>query len=297
MKVSISGLTGSYSDIAARAFLGPSAEVFPCNNDEAAALAVKEGRVDCALLPIENSHSGSFPATVDIASQHGLVVVGEWVQPEDHVVAALPGTGARGVTSVHSHPHVLDQCGPWLASAFPNAELVLATDTAQAAHSVRQTGKAGAAAVCSREAAKGAGLEVVGEYNSDAGISFCTRYLQLARQAAPVAFGTGVKTVLSIALKNTPSSLFKAISCFALRDLNISRLETRPSARAGMALSIRPFEYMTLIEAEGVAGDPRLDAAIANLKEFSAKVTVLGTFPKFVPPAPAVSSSLHPYGG
>jgi prephenate dehydratase len=199
---------------------------------------------------------------------------------------------------VHSHGHVLEMAREWIGeSVGAGASLVVHDDTAGACEALAVSKDAGAACIASRGAAEASGLEVISEIPFKAGEPV-TRYFVLARDAAePGEFGTGVaaKTSISCVLKNQPGALFRALSCFALRSINVSKLEMVPRARSdhgSAASTVRAFEYTTFLDVEsGESTEQNLVAAIANLREYCTTCKVLGTYPRFSPALTAAGVS------
>lgn len=116
-----------------------------------------------------------------------------------------------------------------------------------------------------------------------------TRYYLLGRKPVVPESHTEPRTAFVVALRNQPGTLFKALSCFALRDINVSKFESRPSLRSGAVGGSRPWQYHMFIEVDGSIADQALKNAHKNLEEFSQSVRLLGSFPRFRP-VPSSSS-------
>lgn len=194
------------------------------------------------------------------------------------------GTTVESVRHVLSHTKVLDQCEQYLLSL--NAARTPANDTASAAHFITTRNMTDSACIGSLHLAEVTGLAILAQDIDDDSNS-STRYVLLERERVGIPPGIGCKTTLAVSLNNSPGALFRALSCFAMRDINILKLETRPSARAGaLHQTYRPWEYVNLIDVEGSQGEGRVARAIDSLNEFANTVRVLGSYPVFTPGRP-----------
>jgi arogenate/prephenate dehydratase len=185
------------------------------------------------------------------------------------------------VRHVLSHSKVLDQCELYLNRL--NAARTPANDTASAAHFIMTRNMTDSACIGSVRLAEVTGLAIL-ERDIDDDPNSSTRYILLERDRVSIAPGIGCKTTLAVSLNNSPGALFRALACFAMRDINILKLETRPSARAGaLHQTYRAWEYVNLVDVEGAQGEGRVARAIESLNEFANTVRVLGSYPVFTP--------------
>lgn len=283
LRVAFQGETGAFSEEAVRALFGTDGVPVPHASFRAAFEAVAAGDVDRALLPIENARFGSVHANVDLLREYGLPIVGEVHLRIRHHLMARPGTALADVRRVRSHPQALGQCDAWLRAHLPDAEIVPDYDTAGAARRLADAmlgGEAldGEAAIASAAAADEYGLDVLaarieGDPNN------VTRFLAIAREAAG---GGGEvqdratpthKTSLVFALRdNVPGALFKSLAVFALRDLDLLKIESRPLVGS-------PGQYLFYLDVRGAATDRPVARALDHLADFAARVQVLGSYP------------------
>ena len=222
MRDRVPGRGGAYSEAAALRF-APEATVMPCRSFEDVFAAVAEGRATRGILPMENSIGGSIHRNYDLLVEHELPIVGEVELAVDHCLLVRPGTRLEDL-AIGSHPQALAQCEQYLAR-ISGVEIVAVYDTAGGAKMVAEGERADAGAVASLRAAEVFGLEVAAEKIQDYEENI-TRFVLIGR--TPAAAEEATKTSLVFALRSTPGALHKALSGFALRDINLSKLESRP---------------------------------------------------------------------
>ena len=268
MRIAFQGAAGAYSETAAlRGW--PQAEAVAMERFEDVFAAVASGRTSHGILPVENSIGGSIHRNYDLLLEHDLPIVAETELPVVHNLLALPGTTLEGVKRVFSHPQGLAQCEMFLHT-LPGVEIVATYDTAGSARMIREGNLTDTAAIASLRAAEVFGLDVLKEGIQDYPDNV-TRFLLIARDAK--ALGTADKTTLAFALHNGPGALFKALSVFALRDIDMTKLESRP-ARG------RPWEYVFYADLAAGREELRCTRAIVHLAEFARWVKTLGSYPQ-----------------
>jgi prephenate dehydratase len=267
MRIAFQGEPGAYSESAALRF-APGADVLACRSFEAVFAAVAEGRATRGILPMENSIGGSIHRNYDLLVQHELPVVGEVEIAVDHCLLVRPGAHIEDLRVVYSHPQALAQCEEYLAR-MAGVEIVAVYDTAGGARMVAEGERRDAAAVASRRAAEVFGLEVAEEMIQDYEENI-TRFVLIGRTPAPEDEAT--KTSLVFALQSTPGALHKALSGFALRDINLTKLESRP-------IRGRAWEYMFYVDVDVARQSLACGRAITHLSEFSRWVRTLGSYP------------------
>jgi arogenate/prephenate dehydratase len=266
MLIAFQGEPGAYSEAAALKY-SPGTSVLPCPSFEEVFAAVAEGRATHGILPMENSIGGSIHRNYDLLVEHLLPIVGEVELRVDHCLLARPGTAIEDVRVVYSHPQALAQVEKAL-SQMRGVEVVAVYDTAGAAKMVRDGERHDAAAVASRRAAEVFGLAVLRESMQDFADNI-TRFCVIAKEAADIPGAN--KTSIVFALHSKPGALFKALAGFALRDINLTKLESRP-------LRGRPWEYAFYVDVEVPHTHPGCQRALADLGEFSHWVRVLGSY-------------------
>jgi prephenate dehydratase len=281
VRIAFQGEPGAYSEAAALRYT-EHADLLPCESFELVFEAVASGRATHGILPVENSIGGSIHRNYDLLLEHDLPIVGEMQLIITHNLMALPGTRLEDVTRIYSHPQALAQCERFLRT-LPGVEIVASYDTAGSARIIRDEGLRDTAAVASRRAAEFFGLEILCEGIQDFDHNI-TRFIIISRQADPI--GPPDKTTLAFALKNEPGALFKALSVFALRDIDLTKLESRP-------IPGRPWEYLFYVDLAVGRDDLRCGRAIVHLAESARWVKTLGSYPRWKPvgegsPAPVV---------
>ncbi|HET6569774.1 MAG TPA: prephenate dehydratase [Rhodothermales bacterium] len=273
MRVAFQGETGAFSEEAVRTYFGDGVQPVPRPTFEGVFEAVSKGDVDRGVIPIENSLFGSVHANYDLLQSNDLRIIGELTLRIRHYLMAIPGATIKGIRQVFSHPQALGQSQSFLKKNLPRAEIIPAYDTAGAAKMVAETGDLTWAAVASERAAVVYGLSVLAA-GIESNHQNYTRFLVLSREEEPIRPGVPYKTSLVYAMReNVPGILFKSLAVFALRDINLFKIESRP-------LIGRPGEYLFYVDVAGSTEDPTLSRALSHLSELAATVKVLGTYPK-----------------
>ncbi len=268
MKVSFQGEAGAYSEQAVFGYYG-SVETVPCETFDAAFESVVSGESDSALIPIENSLAGSIHQNYDLLLRHDLHIVGEYLLRVRHCLIALPGVKMDEVRKAISHPQALGQCAGYLRSRGIKAEQVY--DTAGSVKMLKESGAKDTAAIASQRAAELYGMQILEEGIEDNAENY-TRFLVIGRE--PVIPTNEAKTSIVFTLKNQPGALFKALSVFALRDIDLTKIESRP-------LQGKPWEYLFYIDFIGSMRDEVSKRALDHLGEYALTLRVLGSYPRF----------------
>ncbi len=266
------GEPGAYSEAAALQFFGEQAATLPCASFEEAFAAVAGGACTHGLLPIENSLAGSIHRNYDLLLRHDLHIVGEYQLRVSHCLLGLPGARLDQVRRVHSHPQALAQCEGSLERL--QLERVAQADTAGSARLVKERGDPQEAALASRRAAEVYGLQVLKEAMEDNPANF-TRFLVLARdplEGDPQG-GADFKTSIVFTLNNHPGVMFKALSVFALREIDLTKIESRPDPG-------KLWEYLFYIDFAGHRSEPACRRALDHLSEMAPFLRVLGSYPR-----------------
>jgi arogenate/prephenate dehydratase len=272
MRIAFQGAPGAYSEVAAqRAW--PGVETVPCEHFEDVFASVEAARTSHGLLPIENSTGGSIHRNYDLLLEHDLPIVAETELQVVHHLVAFPGTDLSQIRRVWSHPQALAQCENFLRS-LPNVEIVASYDTAGSARAIREQKLTDTAAVASARAAEIFDLAVLRSAIQDFRDNI-TRFLLISRDPQPL--GTPDKTSVVFALHNTPGALFKALSVFALRDIDLTKLESRP-------MRGRPWEYLFYVDLAAGRADVRCGRAIVHLAESAKWVKTLGSYARWSDP-------------
>ena len=232
--------------------------------------AVHAGDVSLGVVPIENSIGGSIHRNYDLLLERDLSIVGEVQVPVVHQLLALPGVKLEEVRRVLSHPQALAQCARFLRG-LNGVEAIATYDTAGSAKMVRDEQRRDQAAIASARAGELFSLKPLraGIQDFDDNI---TRFLAISREHTPLA--PPDKTSVVFTLRNEPGALFKALSVFALRGIDLSKLESRPVAG-------RPFEYLFYVDVAAAREDLACTRAMLHLAEFAASLRTLGSYPRW----------------
>lgn len=266
MKIAFQGAAGAYSEAAAMRGW-PGAEAVALDRFEDVFDAVASGRTSHGILPVENSIGGSIHRNYDLLLEHDLPIVAEAELPVVHNLLSLPGTTLPSVRRVFSHPQALAQCEMFLHT-LPGIEIVATYDTAGSARMIREGNLTDTAAIASLRAAEIFGLSVlqagIQDYEDN-----ITRFLVIGRDGK--ALGQPDKTTLAFALHNGPGALFKALSVFALREIDLTKLESRP-------VRGRAFEYLFYADIAVPRQDLQCTRALVHLAEFAKSMRTLGSY-------------------
>jgi prephenate dehydratase len=271
MIVAFQGEPGAYSEAAALKF-APASQTLPCPSFDEVFAAVRDTRATHGILPMENSIGGSIHRNYDLLLEHDLPIVGEVELRVDHCLLALPGTALADVKVVYSHPQALAQVETALRQ-MTGVEVVAVYDTAGAAKMVREGNRRDAAAVASRRAAEVFALAILKESIQDFRDNI-TRFCVVTKPGASPSEAD--KTSLVFSLHSKPGALFKALAGFALRDINLTKIESRP-------LRGKPWEYAFYVDVQAPGTDPGLQRAVADLQDFCHWVRTLGSYRGFKP--------------
>jgi len=266
MKIAYQGEPGAFSEAAARR-VDSEAQLVPSKTFEEVFERVAGDPATWGVLPFENSIGGSIHRNYDLLLSHDLPIVGEVELPVVHHLLALPGATLAGLRRVYSHPQGLAQCERFLRT-LSNVEIIATYDTAGSAKMVADAGQKEAAAIASARAGEVFGLVSLAASVQDFDDNI-TRFLVIGRK--PIRDAVPDKTSIVFSLPNEPGSLFKALSVFALRGIDLTKLESRP-------IPGRPWEYLFYVDL-GVARDEVTCArALAHLSEFAPMLRTLGTY-------------------
>ena len=268
-KIAFQGEFGANSDMASRDMF-PTMEPLPCQTFEDAFLAVENGDADLAMIPIENTIAGRVADIHNLLPESNLHIVGEYFMPIRFQLMVLPGVTREDIRTVHSHIHALGQCRKIVRRN--GWKPVIAGDTAGAAKLVSESGDRTMAALAPRLAADLYGLSIVAENVEDAE-SNVTRFVVLSREEKKAERdGEGiVVTTFVFNVRNIPAALYKALGGFATNGINMTKLE---SYQIGGKFIATQF----YADIEGHPDDQHVRQALEELRFFSEKVRILGTY-------------------
>jgi prephenate dehydratase len=265
--VAFQGERGSFSEEAAYKLLGPRIRVQPCETFSATFESVVRGRTKFCLVPIENTLAGSVYENYDLLLKHDLHIIGEVNLRIVHNLIAFPGTTLQNLRQVYSHPVALAQCGRFFAR-HPRVKKEPFYDTAGGVKMLAERRPPAAAAIASRIAAEVYHARILQTHLEDHHENF-TRFLSLSQSAVVSRRANKVSIVFST--RNVPGALFKCLSVFALREIDLTKMESRP-------LRGRPWEYFFYLDFIGNVRDKLCRNALAHLAEVTNFLRVLGCY-------------------
>lgn len=266
--VAFQGERGSFSEEATYKLLGPHTRVQPCETFAATFQSVVGGKCKYCLVPIENTLAGSVYENYDLLLENQLHIVGEVSLRIVHNLIAFPGITKKDLRQVYSHPVALAQCGRFF-QRHPEIEKVPFYDTAGSVKMLSERRIPGAAAIASHVAAAVYHGRILQTHVEDHHENF-TRFLLLSRTSAVSPKANKVSIVFST--RNAPGALFKCLSVFALRDIDLTKMESRP-------LRGRPWEYFFYLDLIGNVKEKTCQNALAHLGEVTNFLRVLGCYP------------------
>jgi prephenate dehydratase len=258
----------AFSEIAATQFFGKDITCVPCKTFDNVFEAVESGSAEFGIIPLENSLTGSIHRNYDLLLEHELTVVGEvFLRVEQHLIAN-PGVSLSDIKTVYSHPQALEQCRKFLTS-LPGVEPVASYDTAGSVKMIHDKKMRDAAAIASELAAQVYKMQIIKQEIEDIPENF-TRFHVLSSGEKIIAEPD--KTSIVFSMKNIPGALFKALSVFALRDIDLLKIESRP-------LRGKPWAYIFYLDFSGRMDEERSQNAIRHLQEMSNFLKILGSYP------------------
>ncbi|MCA9308796.1 prephenate dehydratase [Candidatus Saccharibacteria bacterium] len=266
MKVAIQGIDSSYHARAARAMFGDTIDLVHCDTFAEVFTSVTEGLVEYGVAAIENSLYGSINDTYDLLLEHQLHICAETYQQISLHLLGTDDSSLESITDVFSQAPALSEASEFLDTKLSNAKRHEYNDTASAARFVAQSKTTTNAAIASMQAAKEFGLHVLAE-NIETHHDNYTRFIALSQQE-PSAPNGDTKTSITFETSDTPGSLYAALGVFADRNINLTKLESRPII--GKAWT--PMYYIDFTSAI----DKEL---LAELKQSASNIRILGTYP------------------
>ncbi|MCC8122454.1 MAG: bifunctional chorismate mutase/prephenate dehydratase [Oscillospiraceae bacterium] len=266
-RVAYQGEPGAYSEQAAAEFFGMEAQ---CTGEpwfEDVFLALRDGRADYAMLPVENSSTGSIRQVYDLLAQYSYFAVGEHIVKVEHCLAALPGVCMEDIARVYSHEQGLMQCERFL-NTHPAWQRLPALDTAGSARQLAEHGDRAAAAICSRRAAQLYGLAILAEGINE-NTENHTRFLAVSPRMELREGRDKIGAILR--LPHQSGSLHEILSVFAAQGMNLVKLESRP-------VPGHKWEYLFFLEFTGDLLAPGMEDTLRELSQMVVEFRILGNF-------------------
>ncbi|MFQ6122413.1 MAG: prephenate dehydratase [Dehalococcoidales bacterium] len=269
VEVAFQGEIGAYSEEAAFQFFGSSIQIKPCESLEEVFKVVEEG-VQFGVVPVENSLEGSISRVYDLLLDSSLRVCGEIELRVIHCLIASAGAGLDTIKKVYSHPQALAQCRNFLKHL--DCELIPTYDTAGSVKMIKKSRLPDSAAIASARAAEIYGMKIIRQEIEDNPNNF-TRFFILSKEDSP-PLGND-KTSIVFSTKDRPGALYESLREFAIRNINLTKLESRPTRQ-------KPWQYNFYLDFEGHREDKLAREALESLERTSIFVKILGSYPKAI---------------
>ena len=267
-KVAFQGERGAFSEIAAIKFFGSSIEPVLCKTFEEIFKKINCKEADYGLLPIENSQTGGINEAHDLLLHQELFAVGAVKLKVEHCLITKDEINFKLIKKVYSHPQALAQCEGFLSKNLPHCQIIPVYDTAGSVKMISNLKKNNVAAIASNWAAELYGLKIIRKGIQDNKYNY-TRFLVLSSEISPDPKNN--KTSIIFAVVSKPGALYKCLKEFALRDLNLTRLESRPSKQ-------KPWEYIFYTDFEKGLFEQSAREVLEELKKHTTFVKVIGTY-------------------
>ncbi len=271
VKVSFQGERGAYSEEAAYKFFGNKIKLKPCKEFSEVFESVDSSESDYGIVPVENSLEGIVNQTYDLLLSSSLKICGEIILRIVHCLIGHPTADINSIKVVYSHPQALAQCKNFLKKL--GFKVVPYFDTAGSVKMIKEENIYDAAAIAGKRAAEIYQMKVLLEGIEDQPNNY-TRFFVLSKHDSPPTGDD--KTSIVFSVKHVPGALYHALEEFAVRNINLTKIESRPTR-------IAPWEYNFYLDFEGHISEERCRNAIEGLKSKSLFVKILGSYPKAKP--------------
>ena len=268
VNVAFQGERGAFSEDAAAKLFSKDVDFSPCIRLKEVFQLVSRDKVEFGVVPLENSQAGSINDTYDLLLAYPLNIFAEVILKVSHNLMALPGEELADIGTIYSHPQALAQCEEFLSKL--TADIVPSYDTAGSAKMIREKELRNCAAIASSRAADIYGLEILAP-EIETNVNNYTKFVAISKQKAEPAQRN--KTSLVFATEHKPGSLYRILGIFANRNINLTKLESRPSRT-------KPWEYIFYADFEGHLDDEGYQDAINELQGETIFIRILGSYPQ-----------------
>jgi prephenate dehydratase len=266
--IAFQGEHGAYSEEAIHRHFGEDASTLPCETFAAIFEAIQQGKATHGMIPVENALTGSIAQNYELLTEHDFRVQAEILLPVEHQLLAPAGTPIEEIKRVKSHPQALAQCAETLRRR--GWEAVASYDTAGSARELAQHPEPNTGVLASAFAGKLYGLEPLASNIEDQPGHNSTRFFAIGAEDAQRRDPS--KTSLVFAVRHRPRALYDCLGVFALRNINLTKIESRP-------MRGRPWQYWFYLDFEGHWRDPGVEAALAELLRQASIIKMLGSYP------------------
>ncbi|MEX2721222.1 MAG: prephenate dehydratase [Candidatus Wukongarchaeota archaeon] len=274
-RVAFLGPRGTFTEEAAHKFsLNISSEFIPINTIEGIIRGIEKGRFDYGVIPIENSVEGSVTATLDLLAEAGenAKICAEVILPVIHFLVAKEKIEFEEIAEVYSHPHALAQCRSFITKNLPHTKLVDTYSTADAAKKVAMNEEINIAAICSKYAGQLYNLTILAENIQDLKIN-ATRFAILANQDEETIKPSEIykTSIVLYLLENRPGALHDVLKEFATRQIDLTRIESRPTKKT-------MGDYLFYFDIIGHRKETIVKEALEGVKKYVGELKILGSF-------------------
>ncbi len=261
------GVRGSYTEQAMEEYFGRNISRIYASSFKMVMQAIKEGKADYGVLPIENTSTGGISDIYDLLVEFDNYIIGEHVVKIDHALLGLPGASIENIHNVYSHPQGLMQCSKYIES-HRHMKPVECNSTADSARKVLEDGDITQGAIASRQAAGYYGLQILDEaVNHENNNS--TRFIIIAREK--IFIKDANKISICFELPHESGTLYNMLSHFIYNDLNMTKIESRP-------LEGKVFEYRFFVDFEGNLKEAGVKNALYGIQEEAMSLKILGSY-------------------
>jgi len=267
-EVAFQGQDGAYSQEAALNFFGNSVPTRPCETLDEVFKLVQEGHLPYGIVPVENSQEGSISRSYDLLLDADVMVCGETQIRVSHCLISNRGASPASIKRIYSHPQALAQCQAYLRRL--GCEVIPAYDTAGSVKMIKEKKIMNGAAIASARAAQIYDMKIIAREIEDNPRN-TTRFFVLSREDAPPSGDD--KTSIVFLLKHKPGTLHQALGAFARRNINLTKIESRPTRQ-------KPWEYNFYLDFEGHRSNSVVQQTLGQLEDISLFLKVLGSYPK-----------------
>lgn len=268
VKVAFQGERGAFSEEAVIQFFTSEVEPIPCLSFDDVFESVANSESDFGAVPVENSQAGSINETYDLLLEYPLTIYGEIDIRINHFLMSLPGETLTSIKRIYSHPKALAQCESFLRET--DAEIIPTYDTSGSAKMIKEAKLKNCAAIASEQAAAIYELEILAR-NIESTSNNYTRFFIISKDKPERAAEN--KTSLVFKTDNSPGALYACLGAFANRNINLSKLESRPTKD-------KPWEYIFYVDFEGHIDDKDCHDALEEIRTKTAFIKILGSYPK-----------------
>lgn len=263
MRIAIQGEEASFHHTAAKQWFGDTTIIVPCDTFSEVFGTLNRHEAEAGIVAIENTLTGGINPVYDLIESHRYPIVGEVHLP---IHQQLIGTAGHRITHIYSHPVALAQCEAFLDSNYPDAERIEHHDTAGAVEFIKESGDSSFAAIAGTDAAALHNMAIIAKDIEDNPANF-TRFLVI--QPGGISPEDADRTSLVLTTNHTPGALARVLAIFAKRNINLSKLQSRPIVG-------KPWNYRFYLVLD-TAGD-QLHKVLSEVKPLTTSIDVLGEY-------------------